>query len=746
MKKIIFILLASIATVSFSQVSPLELKGTKKFEAFSLEPAIKKYEEVGVGNLTTEGLRNLSDAYRYLHKSEKAEVSYSELVKRSDNKAEDLYMYAEVLLMNKKKTEWEKWMSNFHSRLESDGRGKEFEASRGSFAKLSEDRGQFKNIKNLESNTDKEDFGTAYHGDKVVFSSSRKTTNPIKRVWNWTEFPFLNLFEADQTSTNELEGVKKLSRKVNKKYHEGPASYSKDGKLMVFTRNNYDEKSEDKRIKLKMFYRELDDQGDWGDIEGFDFNYKEYSVGHPAVSPDGKTIYFASDMPGGLGKTDLYKTTRNGSGVWSTPVNLGSTINTEGKEMFPFYHKDGMLFFASDGKVGLGGLDIFVSQDNEGEFSAAQNLGSPVNDSKDDFALLLNEDQTKGYFSSNRPGGKGSDDIYSFKLAKPFTSCKTIKGLAKDESGNILPGTEVALTDGNGTLIEKVIVGDDGGYSFCLDPGNYKLEGTQPKYTGGNNSVNLTDNSPSVSSADVVLNKQADFSFCGIVSDSKTKKPLSGVTINLIHKLTGAKEVIVTDAKGDFCRELDNKLNDYISYDLELSKPGYFSKTVTYSQKLTRQGRYDIAADLISLDKEVSDLANMIEINPINFDLNKSFIRPDAKIELDKIVAVMNKYPGMVIELGAHTDCRASRSYNRALSNRRAVSSAKYIKSRISNPERIYGKGYGESKLLNGCACEGKVKAKCSEAEHERNRRTEFKVIKTGNDKVKVKNNSTDSF
>ncbi|MEZ4891386.1 MAG: OmpA family protein, partial [Crocinitomicaceae bacterium] len=205
---------------------------------------------------------------------------------------------------------------------------------------------------------------------------------------------------------------------------------------------------------------------------------------------------------------------------------------------------------------------------------------------------------------------------------------------------------------------------------------------------------------------------------------------------------------IITPESGDFREALfGKKLNDRGSYNLILKKEGYFTKTVTYNTVFDRPGQYDVHGVLdLALDPEVKDLRELVQINPINFDLNKYNIRPDAAKELDKIVEVMNKYPNMVVELGSHTDCRATKQYNMKLSDNRAKASAAYIKARITNPERIYGKGYGESRLLNDCECEGNVKSDCSEEEHAANRRTEFKVISTGDDKLKVVNTSTDSF
>ncbi len=218
--------------------------------------------------------------------------------------------------------------------------------------------------------------------------------------------------------------------------------------------------------------------------------------------------------------------------------------------------------------------------------------------------------------------------------------------------------------------------------------------------------------------------------------------------VQLTDNFTGETIDIITKSTGDYLKPLlKNRLKDRISYNLTFQKEGYFSKALTYNDELLKPGQYNIHKSLdLSMDPEVDDLAELIDINPINFDLNKYNIRPDAAIELDKIVAIMSKYDKMVVELGAHTDCRGSSAYNERLSDKRAKASAAYIKTKITNPDRIYGKGYGETKLLNDCACEGKVKSNCEEERHSENRRTEFKVISTGSDNVNIKNNSTESF
>ena len=218
------------------------------------------------------------------------------------------------------------------------------------------------------------------------------------------------------------------------------------------------------------------------------------------------------------------------------------------------------------------------------------------------------------------------------------------------------------------------------------------------------------------------------------MTDNKDGTPIEGVTILLVDNITGESVTLITNTTGDYLKALnDKKLDDKGSYNISLSKDGFIPKTVTYNTVFLKEGQYDVSAQIdISMDKMVEDLRDLIKINPINFNLGKWNIRADAKIELNKIIEVMNKYPVMEVELRSHTDCRASKAFNMKLSDKRAKSSAKYIQSKITNPKRIYGKGYGESQLLNECECEGSVKADCSEEEHEENRRTEFKVISVG--------------
>lgn len=717
-------------------------KAENHFEDYNYKKAINKYSDAKDGS--PEVIRKLAESFYKIGNIEKAEVLYGKLTNGDSPEANDFYMYASTLMQNKKYPQALEMMTEYKSLNPDDSRPVEILKNSNYVEQLLKEKDQF-TIKNLSINSPQEDFSPVFYNGDVLFASSREGVKPIRRKWNWNRLPFLDIYQASVETDGELSNAKAFKRTLNKKYHEGPIAFNADETLMTFTRNNYEDKSSDDIIKLKIFTSKMID-GDWEKPVAFPLNNKDYSVGHPSISADGNWMYFASDMPGGFGGVDLYKIPMNQDGSFGDPINMGEKINTEGNEMFPTFHENGMLFYSSDGKPGLGGLDLFVTQISEdGEVGKMMNIGAPINSSRDDFSFTLNNDMSNGYFASNREDGKGDDDIYSFEMLKPFNFGKILQGVAKDGKGIILADTKVELLDEKGMVIESITTNENGDYSFVVEADkNYTLNGTKPKYFDGDNTAS-TFTDEQIIYADLELEKDPGLSLYALITDKRTGEPLENVKMTIIDNLTGKEIVYRTPITGDYRRPLnDKRINDRGSYNIKLEKPGYFGKTVTYNTLFEKPGIYEVHKSLdFSLDKlEVGgDISKLIQINPIYFDFDKSNIRPDAAIELDKIVKVMIDYPGIVIELGSHTDARGSDSYNIRLSDRRAKSSAKYIKSQVSNSSSIYGKGYGETKLINGC----KNRVKCSDEEHQENRRTEFIIIKLDSD-VKVNNSSPNSF
>jgi len=727
-KKILYIVIILFASQQLMAQGKAKIKKAHKLhDGYSFSKAIEKYE--GITDKTPSIIRNLAKSYFNTGDIVSAEKYSRELCLTDSATSDDIYNYASVLKMNKKYKEAETWMVKYNNMEINDSRGFVATGSKGYYKKLQKDVGQF-SIKNLDINSEQEDFGPAFYKDKIVIASSREGIVPIKRKWNWNNLPFLNIYVAARKEDNTLDSLITFQRNINKKFHEGPASFSEDGNYVVFTRNNYSDKSKTGERNLELFSSKFNGKK-WEKPIPVPFNSPEYSVGHPALSPDGLTMYFASNMPGGTGGVDIYVVTRNEAGTWNKPSNLGSLINTEGNEMFPFIsHTGGLLFFASDGHLGLGGLDIFVTKMTDGEPIEFKNIGVPANSSRDDFSFILDKHNKSGYFASNRPGGKGDDDIYSYTLNKPFLFDKIIRGTAKDTKGNLLIETVVNLYNDKGEVIKSVTTNETGAYSFQADNNKkYALKGLKTEYDEGTNTAD-THGDEEIIISNLILEKIPNLSLVCIVKDDDNNL-IDSAKILMVNNTRGNSNSVMTASNGTYREPLKKvKLNDSLDYKFIVDKEGYLATVKDYKQALDREGEFIVEVVLTKI-KVGSKLSDFIEIKPIYFDLNKSNIRPDAAIELDKIVKVMNEHKTMVIELGAHTDCRGSSTSNESLSDRRAKSSAKYIQGKIDNPDRIYGKGYGESSLKINCSCLGKSKMhNLSKKQHQENRRTEFKITK----------------
>lgn len=750
MKQAVLIVLLISGSVAWAQSGKLK-KADNYFEKLSYAYASVLYEELLGGESDSPGMQaKLAMCYYHMGNMTAAENYFSGMISSSQALPENYFYYAQVLKQNGNYTESDKWMTKFHDGDVADIRGISF-VSNPSYIEKIEKQGNHFTIKNLQSNSSVADFGGYMYPNSnktnqqiAYFVSARLKKVPVQNEWSWDGKRFLDLYTGVVDEQQDFSSIELITKRVNTRFHEGPLCFSPDGKRVYFTRNNVSKGSMRRDLKgiqnLKLFTAEVLTDGSWENITEMPFDSRDFSVGHPCVSSDGKTLYFASDMPGGYGGADLYKASINSDGTYGKPENLGKEINTEGQEMFPWINAEGYLFFSSNGHIGLGGLDVFVLFPGKtGGFENLMNVGKPLNSQRDDFGFTMNSDLKTGYFSSNREGGKGDDDIYSYQLVKPFKINFTLSGIVTDKNTNaLLGGATVTLKDENGNTIATTTADEQGNYFFNLEP--------DKNYTIGVSTENYFDNSAKVSTVNLTadmasleqnigLEKDPGLALRCLITDNKTKEPIEGVQIKITDVST-EKEFLVstTSSEGDILKAIsDKKLGDMTNYKIEITKEGYLPKTVTFNQKISTPGTINLHEVIdLSLNKpDVGmDLSTLIDIKPIYFDLGKDVIRPDAAKELDKIVKVLTDYPTMVIELGSHTDCRGSIASNTALSDRRAKASASYIQAKITNPDRIYGKGYGESKLKVNCPCEGTVKSTCPDSEHQKNRRTEFIIIK----------------
>ncbi len=454
-------------------------KANEKFKAFAYIDARAIYLDVAEqGYFSSDLYQKLADSYYLTGELEASQEWYERFVEEYPQNItpEYLFKYAQSLKSVERYQEADEVMDQFYAITGTDKRAKSFANKRDYLSFIELQSGRF-DLFMLSINSKNSEYAPSFNEqNQIVFASSRGKKAKKSKVHGWNKMPFLDLYSSTIKEDGiNLEEPVKLKGEINSKFHESSTSFSPDGETVYFSRNNYINNklgTSKKGVVLLKLYKATLNDGKWTDIEELPFSSDNYSVSHPSVSLDGKKLYFASDMPGTFGKSDLFVVDILANGEFSSPKNLGENINTEGRETFPYISNNGELYFSSDGHVGLGGLDIFVSIPSDSGFSKAFNVGKPINSPKDDFTFVINEDTKVGYFASNRKGGKGNDDIYAIKQTKDLiTSCKQfIEGIISNtETNESLPNTLVSLLDIGGNMISTTTTNSLGEYKFEVD-------------------------------------------------------------------------------------------------------------------------------------------------------------------------------------------------------------------------------------------------------------------------------------
>lgn len=506
--RLLVLILILSCSLSFAQVKLAD----KFFENFGYIKAIELYEKaVEKGDKSAHVLTRLGDAYYNNAKSDKAAYWYGEAVKEhNDIGAEYIFKYIQSLRSIGNFEDADKWFTELSAAQKGDSRLKGYNPDEiDLYSKLSAKNDVLVSIENLPFNSENSDFGSYVYNNTLYFASSRGDS---KKVYSWNKEPFLDLYQVSiiPSETNKTYGEpKELSAKdVNTDYHEASVAVTNDGKTMYFTRDNINKRKRlnyDKEgtTHLKL-YRATLVENQWTNSIELPFNDDVYSTGHPTLSADNKTLFFVSDREGGIGQTDIYSVVINDNGTYGDPKNLGELINTEGREMFPFVSKDNTLYFSSDGYLNLGLLDIFKSNILKEERSEPENIGAPFNSGYDDFGYYIDSETNEGFFTSNRPNGKGSDDIYSFNS---YECQQELKGVARDSKTNIiLSGVTVRLIDETGKVIEEVITKDGGEYRFTIDCNTtYTITGNKPDYKDDRKTLITKDEHEKITTIDLSL-------------------------------------------------------------------------------------------------------------------------------------------------------------------------------------------------------------------------------------------------
>lgn len=655
------VLVASVFGGNEGRYQKIMDRASSFYEHFSYQKAIDLYMEALELNDTQEVNIQLANCYRMLNKPEESLKWYQNALEKGAMNDEDMLHYGQVLSSLQQYDSAHAVLNKYQHQEEwIEGRAEGFKNVNKFFHnELAYD------IQEVIFNSAESDFAPSVTQSGFVFVSGRLSSGLFKPKYNTDKSYFLDLFEV-----KDGQEPVKFQRGINTRYHEGPSVFYENDTKVIFTRNNYHQhkagKSEDGVNHLKLFFSEKQADGEWSKATQFEYNSDEYSIGHPTLSSNGKTLYFSSDMPGGEGGVDIYKSYWE-KGKWSAPENLGSIINTGRDEMFPFVSHDDFLYFASDGHEGLGGLDIF-RVDLTVANALPRNLGFALNTHKDDFAISLSPDGKKGYFSSNREGGTGGDDIYEI-LIYDFIVTVNLRDMETNE----------------------LITGDLRVYDEFLD--EYIRNESQvssvkfPAVFGDSFMVNGLATEYIPDSLEI-LTKEASRDIRFLTYDIYLAKPITASAIVYRVEINGQWQQVMY--------EMDSTLNFH---------SGKYEELVAKFE-----------ADRVAIDS-VIDLRNVL------YDFDKHDIRPEAAADLDKWVSFLNTYPDRTITLSAHTDIRGSNKYNERLAKRRVKAAKAYLIDKGIDKDRLVDSSAGEEKLFVDCG------EACDDVQHQYNRRTEVLVV-----------------
>ena len=631
-------LILTLSISSYSQQAKIKY-ANNQYDNLAYIDAIKTYEKIAnKGYKSEEIFKKLANSYYFNADLQNAAKWYKQLFEINSTALESEYYFRFAHSLrsigdNKKANEI---LLMIASKEINDSRATLFSKNINYLDAIKANSGRY-NIEDAGINSIYSDYGSALYKDQIIFATARDTGGVSQRKHTWTNQYFTNLYAATLVENMTPTDPQKFNSNINSKFNESTPTFSKDGQTIYFTRNNYLEGKKGKdgnKITLIKIYKATLINSDWSDIVELPFNSDNYSTAHPTLSPDGNTLYFASDMPGTLGNSDLFKVKINGDGTYGLPENLGNTINTEGRETFPFISDDNELYFASDGHPGVGGLDVFIATaETDGSFKNIQNLGADINSPQDDFAYLIDSNSRRGFFTSNREGGMGYDDIYKFLETKKISCEQILYGDISDLStGDRVINAKVTLLDRQYSVLTSTLSDMQGNYNFKVNCGEeYYIRVQKEEYT------------------------------------------------------TTEKKVIIPNENG----------RTYVPIVLEKEKC-----VVTVGD----------------------DLGKCFNIKTIYFDLDKSNIKKEAAIDLEKILDVLISNPTMKLDIRSHTDSRQTHAYNKALSERRAKATVDWLVKNGVTKNRLAGKGYGETQLVNKCS----NNVKCTEEEHQLNRRSEF--------------------
>lgn len=712
--------------LAYSKAAPIYEELAKKAVKGSAKGKAADWDAVRKAAETNYYTRDYKDAVKY----------YGALDKGRSASVADYRMYFESLRYTGDYRRAGGFLDSLAKLDPEDKTVREYRRLTNYFDFLKRDSARFK-VEEMPFNKGLGDFGPAYYENGLMYASNRRKGS-INGKYGWDNLGFLDVYYSQARDGKYAKKGKLQAKKFKTSPHDGPVFYDKAGKTAFITRNRTEsDRRKGEFVVLNLYIAEKGTNGKWGTPQAFPYNSNLYSTGHAALSPDQNTLYFASDMPGGQGGVDIWKSERVGGG-WGKPVNLGEEINTKEDDMFPFVSPEGNLYFASKGHVGLGGLDIFEARKNGEGFMPPINMGYPLNTQYDDFALITEQNGKKGFFSSDR--GDYVDRIYGVEMNRILIN---LEGTVTDNK-TLEKVNEAVVTVRNKTNGDSIVTKTDslGSYAVPLSAeceyevvaGKEGFALVEPKTLS---TQSVTESK--TLRADLELKpgpkvaRRGDGTFVVKVTDCGGKTPVKGLNLVVQDMETGLEQVYKTDAEGLIRIPVAGKElpvgAEYaiINEALEMDVDGVSYRPVVKKLYFILKG----SEENLTVTKEIC-LTRLQEgdemvLEDIYYDFDKSFLRPISIVRLDKAYDYLMRNPSSKLQLSSHTDSRATYQYNISLSERRAKACVDYLTKVKGIPaSRLSWKGYGETRLVNGCADD----VPCSEEEHQMNRRTEIRVIK----------------
>ncbi len=723
MKKYFIIILVSCVGVLHSQGLRKKL-ADDYYNVLAFESAAPIYKDLSTQtikgkNQNWEVVRRAALSYYLSHNYTESAKMYEALFKAGYCNNEDDHNYAEVLRTLGKYEEANAIMQVILATDTENKWAKEYILDKTYFTDLKLDSANY-TIKKMPFSKGYGDFSPMVYGDKILFTSYRHNQAFVNRSFGWDQTFFVNTYVSSPNKKGEYTSAKmvKLGTAKHRVPHDGPYAISEVTGTAMITMNIPGTYGKKDIIRLGLFSTTVDAKTfpkTGKDLKAFEFNNIDYNIAHACFTPDGNTMYFSSDKPGGFGKSDIYKSTFT-NGAWSNPENLGAKINTAYDDMFPYISHDGDLFFASKGHVGLGGFDIFLSRHNHtsGMFDEPENLGYPLNTRFDDFSITTNKEGNIAYFASNR--GDFYDRIYQTNM---FVPVFTINGLVTENNTEKtpLPNTKVTVKNLTTGTEEEVTTDSLGKFAYTLKKNSkYQVITNKEDYEQeGEYNVSTVGKLQSEDFNALLQMKSLKVAVNLLIVDKETKKPLPGAKVKL--KSAGVMNEYEADKDG-YVRIISDRKKDY-------------SVSTHYHSHKDGEGSFNTRVDKdvdkldLTFEMEMIKKGDVFVINNIYFDYNKATLRIESTEELEKLAAFLLENANIKVELSAHTDSRGSAAQNKSLSQKRAQSCVDYLIKKGVLKENLLAKGYGEEKLVNGC----KDGVECSEEEHQSNRRVEIKVL-----------------